>query len=399
MLRVYEPEFVPDVCGLVNTGVICYLNTMLQMLFSCSSFNHHMLENKELFSKAAASGNKIGLLYIRLLEENNIRLRGDGKVVRMPNPFEVKQCSGSILLRELIDLRKRNKSTSNLLHHHQEDLHEGLTFFIETLTKIDESVADVFNIRYKMDIRCRKCKDIKEGPREKPNIMFQLFEEDPILQDALDSKTKIEDYIKQHINIPDDYKCDKCGAINTVVNKQVTPNIQQIYRLARISSVIILVFNKYEEKKLKFFPDSLDFKSTNGDLHYELISQVEHYGNKGGGHYLTKCRRPTPEKFNEFVASKKNKGLKAELDGLNHRKGLLTHKIKVEEKSTGIADANLINSLKTVESKIAKITSAMEGLPDFGKDVTFHLNDSSVSVDPNGMAPTRNTYVAIYHMV
>lgn len=395
MLKPYDKDYVPDVCGFINTGVICYLNTMMQVLLSCSSFNQHLLENRALFVKAATQGNKIGLLYIKILEENGIHLSANGQLTRDVNDtFSVQQCSASILLRELIDLRKRNKSSANLLHHHQESFHEGLTFLIEALTAVDPSVADVFNIRYKMDIICRKCKASREGPKENPNIMFNLFEEDPILQDALDSKEKVEDYIRQHINIPDDYKCDKCGAKNEVVNKRVTPHVQQIYRLARISSVIILVFNKYEEKKLKYFPPTLDFKSKDGNLHYELIAQVEHYGTKGGGHYLTKCRRPTPSGFSNYVSSKRNKAIKAELDQATHRHAILNRKKTLEN-----APAQLTQVIEQLEQKIEYLKKSIDSVPSFGDMLAFHLNDASVSVDPNGMQPTKNTYVAVYHLI
>lgn len=368
---------------------------MMQVLLSCSSFNQHLLENRALFVKAATQGNKIGLLYIKILEENGIHLSANGQLTRDVNDtFSVQQCSASILLRELIDLRKRNKSSANLLHHHQESFHEGLTFLIEALTAVDPSVADVFNIRYKMDIICRKCKASREGPKENPNIMFNLFEEDPILQDALDSKEKVEDYIRQHINIPDDYKCDRCGAKNEVVNKRVTPHVQQIYRLARISSVIILVFNKYEEKKLKYFPPTLDFKSKDGNLHYELIAQVEHYGTKGGGHYLTKCRRPTPSGFSNYVSSKRNKAIKAELDQATHRHAILNRKKTLEN-----APAQLTQVIEQLEQKIEYLKKSIDSVPSFGDMLAFHLNDASVSVDPNGMQPTKNTYVAVYHLI
>jgi len=397
MLRTYDKDYVPDVCGFVNTGVICYLNTMMQVLLSCSAFNQHLLERKDLFVKAAANGNKIGLLYIKILEENGMHISANGQLSRdESDQFSVKQCNASILLRELIDLRKRNRSTSNLLHHHQEGFHEGLTFLIEALTDVDPTVADVFNIRYTMDIICRnpKCRHRREGPKEKPNIMFNLFEEDPILQDALDNKEKIEDYIKQHINIPDDYKCDKCEAKNNVVDGRVTPNVQQIYRLARISSVIVLVFNKYEEKKLKYFPPTLDFGSKDGNLHYELIAQVEHYGTRTGGHYLTKCRRPTPNGFGTYVANKKNKVLKAELDQFTHRHAILSRK-----KAAGDVRPELGQVLHQLEQKIAQIRTVIDNVPNFGDMLALHLNDSSVSVDPNGLQPTKNTYIAVYHLV
>jgi ubiquitin C-terminal hydrolase len=401
-MQVYDPKFVPDVCGFMNSGVICYLNTLVQTLLSLPAFNEHMLVNKSTFVTAASKGNTIGLLYIKLLEENNISLDANGTIRRLKsNTFSINQCNASSLLRGLIDLRKKNKNSSNLLHHQQESCSEGLIFVLEALTDVDPTIADLFNIRYKMDIKCRVCDDVKAGPQEKSNVTFQLFEEDPILQESLTSKAKIEDYIQRHINIPEDYKCENCKAENkiTVENgvKTMVHSVTQYYRLVRISTVIILVFNKYQEKKVKFFPDSLDFKATNGNLHYELITQVEHFGTRHGGHYYTKCKRPTPEGFAQFVASKTRVYHDNELQQLEHQRKLIVRKMKAAEQAAGAVSSELVKRLHLIDQKIENARGVEE--PIFDNDVVFQLNDSSVSVDPNGFKPTKNTYIAVYHLV
>lgn len=404
-MMVYNEDFIPDVMGLHNTGVICYLNSMMQVFFSCSALNQYMFENKQKFLDAAHKGRPLGMMYIKLLEENGILWNGK-KVTRIEDTtFTVRQGTVAPILREIIESRKRNNSTNNLLHHHQECYHEGLTYFIEALSDIDSAIEDLFSIRYKMAVHCRVCKTTKEGPQEKPNFYFALFEEDPILQGSLDSKVRIEDYIKRHVHIPEDYKCDKCKAMNKVITdakgvKTVAPNIQQVYRLARISSIIILIFNKYDEKKMKYFPDSLDFSSKEGShLHYELISQVEHYGNMRGGHYLTKCRRPTPKLLGAHIQNAQNANNRNDLEALQHRRTLIKKRIETQESTRGIAEESVVKALKQINEKIDLIKANMEEVPDLGPNVVFHLNDNSVSLDPNGCRPTPNTYIAVYHLV
>ena len=104
----------------------------------------------------------------------------------------------------------------------------------------------------------------------------------------------MKNYIKRHVNIPEDYKCDSCQNENKNIKGRVQRNVLQVYSLARLSEVIILVFNKYDHKRMKYFPQALDFKGVNGTLHYEVVSQIEHSGGRNGGHYWTKCRRPKP---------------------------------------------------------------------------------------------------------
>jgi len=361
-----------------------------------------MLKNKNLFVTAASKGNTIGLLYIKLLEENNISMNS-GHVMRHQNKqFTIRQCNTSALLRAIIELRKRNKSSSNLLHHQQESCSEGLIFMIEALTEVDPNITDLFNIRYKMSIECRVCKDKKEGPQEKSNITFQLFEEDPIIQESLTTKENVEDYITRHINIPEDYKCENCGAVNEMIPdangiKKVKHCVKQYYRLARVSSIIILVFNKYEEKKIKFFPNTLDFESKNGTIHYELITQVEHFGTRHGGHYYTKCRRPTPDGFAQFVSTKREEYVKNCLQRLEKQRNLIINRLNLEKRKGGVKHETM-EKLNIIEGKI-EITKNNQSPEFYNDDIVFQLNDSSVSVDPNGFMPTKNTYIAIYHIV
>jgi ubiquitin C-terminal hydrolase len=404
-MMVYNDDFIPDVMGLQNTGVICYLNSMMQVFFSCSALNQYMFENKQKFLEAAHKGQPLGLMYIKLLEENGIMWNGQNVTRVKDQAFTVRQGTVVPILREIIASRRRNNSSSNLLHHQQECYHEGLTYFIEALSEIDSAIEDLFSIRYKMNVHCKVCKKSKEGPQEKPNFYFALFEEDPILQGCLDSKVRIEDYIKRHVHIPEDYKCENCNAVNAVITdesgtKTINPNIQQIYRLARISSIIILIFNKYDEKKMKYFPNALDFTSKEGShLHYELISQVEHYGTMRGGHYLTKCRRPTPKMLGAHIQNAQNANSKSDLEALIHRKGLIQKKITLQESTRGIAEEQLLKGLKQVNERIKQINESMKEPPDLEPNVVFHLNDTSVSLDPNGCRPTPNTYIAVYHLV
>jgi ubiquitin C-terminal hydrolase len=424
----YDPEYVPQVGGLKNGGALCYMNSMLQVLFSCSSFNQFMLENKENYEELAKTGNKLGVAYIELMEELGIQ--------HQPEEFKIKVHNGSKVLRELIDARKRSELKGNLLHHRQEDCHEGLTFFIEMLGLGHEDrtsgVEDLFSIRYRMKIQCRPCKDVKDGPKAPPNFMFHLFEETPLLLGSLNSKEAIENYIRRHVNIPEDYKCEKCKIQNKVVNKKVTRNVFQVYSLARLSEIVILVFNKYESKKVKYFPTSLDFPSKDGTLHYEVVGQIEHYGTARGGHYVSKCRRPKPHGLDDFVKTSRRVPLEnhlqsteKQLQTLVRRQDLWSKKVdsekqKVADGSTrnkaasdrtvrnlGIKltalDKQITESKNSIEKAKTKLLDYDEksntSQPEDNEDVVFHINDSQVSFDRNGFQPTKNTYMVVYHLM
>lgn len=413
-LSKYDVEYIPQPCGLRNSGAICYLNSMLQVLLSCSAFNQYMLENRDEYEELAKTGNKLGMSYIKLLDDCDIQYADSAN-------FKIKVNNGSSILRELIVARQKNEFKSNLLHHRQEDFHEGLTFFIETLALDDSEresgVSDIFSIRYRLKIQCRQCKYNKDGPKAPPNVMFNLFEEDPVLQDALNSKEAIENYIKRHVNIPEDYKCDKCKAENKVVSKKVTRNVLQVYSLARLSDVIILVFNKYFVKKEKYFPLALDFPSRDGNLHYEVVSQVEHYGNQRGGHYLVKCRRPKPVGLDEFIRGNQKEPLERQMQTLEKRRALWTKKVKAEQNKIDTGTSrnkaasertvrNLGIKLRALEKEVVNTRNALDKLVASAtktasttqENVVFHLNDTQVAIDPKGFRPTKNTYMVIYHL-
>ena len=402
---------------------------MVQVLFSCPSFNQFMMENKYDYEELSKAGNGLGRVYIELLEECGIQFK--------PDDFNIKVRNGSKILRDLIEARRKSHMKGNLLHHRQEDCHEGLTFFIEMLGLNEEDrdvgVEDLFSIRYRMKIQCRKCKDIKDGPKAPPNFMFNLFEESPLLQSSLNSKEAIEQYIRRHVNIPEDYRCDKCKVQNKIVNGKVERNVFQVYSLARLSDIVILVFNKYEQKKVKYFPTELDFPSKDGTLHYEVVGQIEHYGSMRGGHYVTKCRRPKPDGFDSFVNESRKAPLQKQLQAaetnlqkLERREKLWKTKVETEEqkikegtsrnkaasertvRNLGIKLKQLAKQIETatanVQKKNEKLSAYKQNSPsttrlnDTDEHVVFHFNDSNVSIDPNGFQSTKNTYIVVYHL-
>ena len=170
--------------GLQNTGVLCYLNTLLQSLVSCPSFNKIILDHKEYFEE---NDKRLCIEYIKLLESAGISVSNTS----LDNSFNIGYYNGSAILSEMVKARRGRKDT--LLHGRQEDFHEGLTFLIE---QIGGRIKDLFSIRYKMEIKCRNpdCKTpVRSGPKEDPNFMFHLFEEDPVLQDSLTTKVSNEE--------------------------------------------------------------------------------------------------------------------------------------------------------------------------------------------------------------
>jgi ubiquitin C-terminal hydrolase len=117
----------------------------------------------------------------------------------------------------------------------------------------------------------------------------------PLLGDDLTTRIGVQNYITRHALYPEDYKCEKCGLKNADDNP-----ITQIYRLARLSSVIVLSFHGFASHKKdkrsvpKYFPPQMSFNGTGGKLLYKVVAQIEHSGTVRGGHYIAKCLRKSP---------------------------------------------------------------------------------------------------------
>jgi ubiquitin C-terminal hydrolase len=367
-LVTYSDEYLTGVFTLKNNGVLCYLNSLVQSLVSCPSVNEWIMSHKSTFT---TDNNRLGLSLIELLDRNPAP-DSDSKFVATKSENAI-----SILSR-LIDARKN--SSANLRMGRQEDIHEGLVLLLDSIGyKIERN----FEVRYKCQIHCRKCKfERPAGPdpnyEQPPELMIDLSEENPMIQNLLESKEDIESYIRRNVQISPDYRCEKCGAKNTYdpIKKETEPNVWQIYNLARVSEVIILLFKKYGAKKKKYFPPSLDFPSKGGTLHYEIVSQVEHYGNMSGGHYKAFGKRLKPPGFHGFRREKIYDAIR---------------KCRLDFERT--KDNDILDKIQDLEN-ILKCDDVLQK----NNHGVFIFDDDKSAYCPKGFEPTDNTYMVFYHL-
>lgn len=269
----YQSSFTPQIFGLQNNSALCYLNSLIQSLISCPSFNYYLLSSK--------LNNKIVDEYLQLYKRQQLPDNLEYIKPGMDDAFNI--------LRELNAARRKSNVSFNLSLNAQEDVHEGLLLLLDS---IGGNIEKKFQVRYKSEIFCKKCKNIttpgnSENYIEPPELVIDLSEED------ITSKEHMEQLIKRNIQVPKDYKCEKCGAINT----DNARNIIHVYSLVKLSEILVIIFKKYTKKKNIFFPEYLDFKTMTGELKYRLVAQIEHSGNTHGGHYQCKCLRVKPKNF------------------------------------------------------------------------------------------------------
>lgn len=385
-LSVYDQEFVAGLFSLNNNGNnLCYLNSLIQALVSLPSFNQFLMMRKEDLTK-----NKTAMAFIELLEQNP-QPEKDSKFSKIRNDTTLP------LLRALVEFRRSMASKYNFQIGAQEDAHEGLMLLVDALgwmppinSKPQTNEIDaLFHVRYSSEIYCRECKHKrKSGPEDQPDyleppeIMVDLSEDNPNIQESLETKEQIQNYIKRNLQFPDEYRCENCKTQNKLdpVTKKVQSKVYQVYSLARLSEVIVIIFKKYKTKKVRFFPPELEFPSRGGTLHYRVVAQIEHMGGEKGGHYTAKCLRVKPPGWNEFRKQKAEKLISTET-------------IRLEA-------AKNIQECERLNKQIAEYKSALDH-DEQNKDnseAVFIFNDRDVKYCPTGFTPTENTYMVFYHL-
>jgi ubiquitin C-terminal hydrolase len=265
-LSKFDYDKMLKTCGLINTGALCYLNSLIQSLMSCTSLTDFFLKKEETFIKEE---NKVALEYIKILKKlKNIESYND--------TINIVGLSHEII-------KFSNKRKDNIqMGYGQEDSGEGLTLFLEAIN--NEELYQFFMYKYIVSIWCTNCiKLISEKTDESCILEVPLHFSGLIFDDK--EKTNIDPlnaHIYQYLNILEDYTCHICK-----LNK-----CYRIYQLVSAPEIITIMFNKYFKKPNIDFKNTLTFPSHNDiNIEYKIVAQIEHKGNMNGGHYWSHCFR------------------------------------------------------------------------------------------------------------
>lgn len=263
----YDKDYVISPNGFKNNGVICYFNSMLQALLSCSAFNQIIKKStinnpvikilKDLLNKKENESNVDISSYSLVLWNSMTQLLCKNKGVARSEFMQGQQCAG-----------------------------EGFQYLIESMEQ-DNNIQNLFFHRYRSLVACKICNKFVSNV----NCVYNLFE---IPCDTKD----IGEFIKKNSSDVIDYKC-KCGD---------TDNKKKLNVLTMIPEILVIMSKKYTVNgKIQIitdFPQSIDFMMSGKSVTYNAVAQIEHSGGLNGGHYWAVCKRKDGwYKFNDNSVS------------------------------------------------------------------------------------------------
>lgn len=280
-LHKFDESKMLKTCGLVNNGVICYLNSFLQSLMSCTSLTTFFLDNEEKFTN---EDNKVAIEYIKLLKTvKDVKTYAD-----VISPVNVAK---SVIISYI------KKNPDKKFGKGQEDAGEALTLFLDSIDSKD--LYKFFMYKYIVKLWCLTCvEQISESVDESCIIEVPLKFGGFVIEDDSESikeQDPLNSHIRQYMSVLDDYTCSKC-------KKQ---KCCKIYQLVCVPEIITVMFNKFTEKSNIQFPEQMEFPASNSTtLTYKMVAKIEHSGSTNGGHYWAHCFRkgeldnldkPTPD--------------------------------------------------------------------------------------------------------
>jgi len=295
-INIFKPiniEYLTTPYGLNNNGSLCYLNSLIQSLTSCTTFNEYMIKNKDTFIK---KNNKLAQLFINIISSNL-----NNQNINININIEI--------LKEIIRLKQKENKNFNFLG--QQDSGHCFGFIIESLN--DNNIYKMFYHKYKCDILCNTC---KKNTSIQDDISYQF--EIP-MNENIDILSK---NIRLNISPLIDYKCENCKNTN---------NIYKINRLLYIPPILIINLNKYFNKQLFNFKKNLIFYNDviKKKYIYEIVSIIEHGGNMNGGHYISKSIKKENNTIKTFLCNDSHY-FKSDLKPTENSYLLFYHLVKIE---------------------------------------------------------------------
>jgi ubiquitin C-terminal hydrolase len=256
----YDASYSPMPNGMENTGIICWCNSLIQVMLGFTSLNQYLIKNKETMKKNVFAKEYINLVEISLgITEGSMW-----------------NSSHKILVAFEKEMRKRNSRI--IFGNMQECTHEAFILFLDIFN--NEGIKRLFRSDYEMAINCNNCGKKTFYTRDHA-LNIDYFNRD---YDAIQTHNDFVKYLKAEISFMSEFACKYCEYTET--------KVPYLIKLKKLREIIIIIFDKFHRKRHAFFPEEMKIKSTdNSYLIYKLIGKINHNGTMNSGHYYAHCFR------------------------------------------------------------------------------------------------------------
>lgn len=222
--------------GVQNEGRSCWLNALLQALAGCSSI-HSTLS--------------------RFLQRTELEQHISNFILNADRGAPQK------ILKWL--------QLENGFGYQQESVSEGL---LVLLAALDAPLTSLFMYRQAASVRCTSCNILTS--QSITGSQFELFFIHP-------SGDQFNQLLTHHYTPLKGYICPKCQCHDSQARRG--------YRLKMISEIIVCIFNIYDQRPARWYPQILTFQGVDGVLEYKQVAQIEHTGDLHSGHYCARALR------------------------------------------------------------------------------------------------------------
>lgn len=293
----YDDRFAPVPFGLYNTGVICYFNAFLQTLAGCTAFTKAALSN-EPYLRRTATGTAV-FKFISAFANRAGALHQPA--------VDIASLSATVLRALVEDLAHRRPHVR--FGGGQESASEALVHLLDMMEPACEEndqpaekpITNLFLHRFRCDLLCLRCKKVVSQTTDHA-VNFNLFHLDE-MRAYPKSVADFSKAVRVHVSATEDYVCSACpcaGCGSAVVDgkcsacrrAQTKSTAYRVYNLSVIPEIIFCMFNLYNIRAARYFPERLEFPAIDGGaLEFRIVGQVEHSGSLSGGHYWARGLR------------------------------------------------------------------------------------------------------------